>query len=223
MQIYFVRHGRTQYNLEHRFQGGGSDSPLLADGIAGAKAAGRYLADVRFARVYSSPQQRALDTAKYVVAENRWQPDVQLEAGLAEFNFGTWDGQRESEVEPQAYAQVLLHEPGNYDPQRAGGGEDYAGFVKRTTSAVKQLVEQNDPASDQAILVVSHGLVTTMTVKTLLGVPVAELRDPLDYQGQRLKTIGNGIVANDSLTVVETLDNQHFTLKKWNDTSFLTD
>ena len=43
MQIYFIRHGRTQYNLEHRFQGGRADSPLVASGIDGAKAAGDYL------------------------------------------------------------------------------------------------------------------------------------------------------------------------------------
>lgn len=34
MQIYFIRHGRTQYNLEHRFQGGRADSRwLLAESM----------------------------------------------------------------------------------------------------------------------------------------------------------------------------------------------
>jgi len=92
MQIYFIRHGRTQFNLEHRFQGGRADSPLVASGIEGAKAAGEYLKTTQFVQVYSSPQKRAVDTAKYIVATNQWQPTVQLEAGLREFDFGDWDG-----------------------------------------------------------------------------------------------------------------------------------
>ena len=60
-----------------------------------------------------------------------------------------------------------------------------------------------------------------MTVKTLLGVPVAQLRDPFYMNGQLMKTIGNGIVDNGSVTVIETTDNEHFNLKKWNETSFL--
>lgn len=221
MQIYFVRHGKTQFNLEHRFQGGATDSPLLQSGIDGAKAAGRYLADVRFAKVYSSPQLRAADTAKYIVAENQWRPDVTVDEGFREFQFGTWDGQREDEVVPRDYAKVLLKHPGDYDPAKAGRGESYAEFVARTTAAVKRAVDQAGVDNPLPLLIVSHGLVTTMTVKTLLGVPVAKLRDPLYVNGKALKTIGNGIVANDSLTVIATTDNQNFTLKKWNDTSFL--
>ena len=29
MKFYFVRHGKTQWNLEGRFQGANGDSPLL--------------------------------------------------------------------------------------------------------------------------------------------------------------------------------------------------
>ncbi|WP_338207945.1 histidine phosphatase family protein [Lactiplantibacillus paraxiangfangensis] len=221
MQIYFVRHGRTQFNLEHRFQGGRSDSPLLPDGIVDAQAAGKYLADTQFAKVYSSPQKRAMDTAKYVVAANQWQPEITVEPGFKEFDFGTWDGQAENEVQPRAYAQVLLKQPGEYDPSQAGGGESYAAFVDRTTAAVRKIVAAAGTDNPLPLLVVAHGLVTTMTVKTLLGVPVAQLRDPFYMNGQLMKTIGNGIVDNGSVTVIETTDNEHFNLKKWNETSFL--
>lgn len=115
MQIYFIRHGRTQYNLEHRFQGGRADSPLVASGIDGAKAAGDYLSTTQFSAVYSSPQQRALDTAKYIVAANQWQPPIQIDDGLREFDFGDWDGKQEAEVQPQSYAQVILLNPPNTD------------------------------------------------------------------------------------------------------------
>lgn len=221
MQLYFIRHGRTQFNLEHRLQGGSADSPLLEDGIAGAKAAGRYLKMTHFANVYSSPQGRALDTAKYVAAENYWQPTVQTEAGLAEFDFGAWDGRPEAGLEPRAVVDNLFWHPAEYDPQLAGGGENYPDFVKRVTTTVKRLVARNGVANPQPLLLVSHGLVTTMAVKTLLGVPLEKLRAPMIVDGQELPTVGHGIVGNNSLTVIETTDNQHFELKVWNQTDYL--
>ncbi|MFC6165808.1 histidine phosphatase family protein [Lactiplantibacillus dongliensis] len=221
MQIYFVRHGRTQYNLEHRFQGGNSDSPLLASGIAGGKAAGRRLQAIDFAQVYSSPQKRALDTAKYIVAENQWQPTIQIEPRLREFNFGTWDGLREGDVQPKSQMELLLHHPAQYQPELAGEGESYAAFVERTTAAVHDAVTLAGVDNPKPILMVSHGLVTTMTIKALLGIPVAEFRDPLVINGHELPTIGHGIVDNDSLTIVKTTDNQQFEIETWNETDFL--
>lgn len=221
MQIYFVRHGRTQFNLEHRFQGGRVDSPLLQSGIDGARAAGRYLKDVQFAKVYSSPQRRALDTAQYVTAENQFQPAVTVEPRFQEFDFGDWDGQHEADVVPKSELTVLMNQPDQYRPERAGGGETYAQFVARTTAAVHDAVTAAGVANPLPILVVAHGLVTTMTIKTLMGVPVAKLRAPFIVNGQVMKTIGHGIVDNDSLSIIETTDNVRFTLKEWNLTSYL--
>lgn len=33
MKFYFVRHGKTQWNLEGRFQGANGDSPLLEESV----------------------------------------------------------------------------------------------------------------------------------------------------------------------------------------------
>ncbi|CCQ22710.1 Probable phosphoglycerate mutase GpmB [Listeria monocytogenes N53-1] len=40
--IYFVRHGKTEWNMTGQMQGWG-DSPLVAEGIDGAKAVGEVL------------------------------------------------------------------------------------------------------------------------------------------------------------------------------------
>ena len=34
MELYFTRHGKTQWNLERRFQGREGDSPLLPESLA---------------------------------------------------------------------------------------------------------------------------------------------------------------------------------------------
>ncbi|BDZ30320.1 histidine phosphatase family protein [Lactiplantibacillus sp. WILCCON 0030] len=223
MQLYFVRHGRTQYNVEHRFQGGSADSPLVESGIAGAKAAGNYLRHVQFAKVYSSPQGRALDTAKLITAENQWQPTITIEPRLREFDFGSWDGQLEQDVTPKDQLEKVIHEPAKYQPELANGGENFAEFMARTTAAIHEAVAKAGIDNPLPVLIVSHGLVTTMTLKTLMGVPIAGLRDPFVVDGKVLNTVGHGIVDNDSLTIVETNDNQNFKLKTWNETSYLTD
>lgn len=221
MQIYFVRHGQTQYNLEQRFQGGRVDSPLLTSGIRGAQQAGAYLADVHFARVYSSPQKRALDTAAYITAANRWHPQIKLAPNLREMDFGDWDGQLEKDVQPQAQLDIVVHHPDQYRPELAGGGESYPQFVARITQAVHAAVAEVGVDSTRPLLIVSHGLVTTMSIKALLGVSIADIRKPLVINGRELPTVGYGIVDNDSLTVVETLDNRHFEIKTWNETGYL--
>ncbi len=52
MKLYFVRHGRTVWNLEGRFQGAGGDSPLLPESIETLKDLGLYLKDIPFDKIY---------------------------------------------------------------------------------------------------------------------------------------------------------------------------
>ena len=65
MEIYFVRHGQTIWNVEKRFQGL-SDSPLTELGITQAKWLGEKLKDIKFDKFYSTSLKRAYDTPKFV-------------------------------------------------------------------------------------------------------------------------------------------------------------
>ena len=47
MKLYFVRHGKTEWNLEGRFQGAHGDSPLLSTSIIELRALGHYLKEDR--------------------------------------------------------------------------------------------------------------------------------------------------------------------------------
>ena len=51
MKLYFVRHGRTVWNQEGRFQGASGDSPLLPESIETLKQLGQYLKDVPFDQI----------------------------------------------------------------------------------------------------------------------------------------------------------------------------
>ena len=62
MKLYFVRHGKTQWNLEGRFQGANGDSPLLETSIEELHLLGKHIAHIKFDKIFSSDLPRAMAT-----------------------------------------------------------------------------------------------------------------------------------------------------------------
>jgi len=75
MEIYFVRHGQTVWNVEKRFQGL-SDSPLTELGITQAKLLGEKLKDIKFDKFYSTSLKRANDTANYIKGNREQEVEI---------------------------------------------------------------------------------------------------------------------------------------------------
>ena len=53
-RLFFVRHGKTEWNLEGRYQGAHGDSPLLPQSLEEIKQLSEYLKTYRFARIFSN-------------------------------------------------------------------------------------------------------------------------------------------------------------------------
>ncbi|WP_054723717.1 histidine phosphatase family protein [Lacticaseibacillus nasuensis] len=62
-RLFIIRHGKTQWNLAHRLQGAGADSPLLTNDPQPFQQLAGYLDQYAFAAAYTSPLTRAYDTA----------------------------------------------------------------------------------------------------------------------------------------------------------------
>lgn len=60
MKLYFVRHGKTLWNLEGRFQGANGDSPLLESSKDDLRQLARELWDISFDAIYSSDLKELL-------------------------------------------------------------------------------------------------------------------------------------------------------------------
>lgn len=117
----FLRHGETDANVADRISGF-TDDPLNATGRAQAQAAARLLAGRGIAAIWHSPLARAADTAR-AVAATTGAPLIAL-PGLAERNWGIWEG---------APRSVLVREA---TPQ---GGEGPADFTARIRAALAQI------------------------------------------------------------------------------------
>lgn len=65
--FYVVRHGQTLFNVMGKVQGW-CDTPLTEEGVRGANALGRGLADVDFLAAFSSDSGRAMQTLDVLLA-----------------------------------------------------------------------------------------------------------------------------------------------------------
>lgn len=97
--IYIIRHGQTELNSRHALQGR-SDHPLDEIGIEQAKEAAVLLSSVQFDKVYSSPLQRAVQTAEIVA------PGVAalLDDRLIEMDYGPYEGMDLASPAPEVLA-----------------------------------------------------------------------------------------------------------------------
>lgn len=87
--IYFVRHGQTNWNIEHKIQGQ-SDIPLNETGKEQARLIAPKLTDLKIDRIISSDLSRALETAQIINTHLKLQ--ITLDTRLREFKYGQIEG-----------------------------------------------------------------------------------------------------------------------------------
>ena len=204
MKLYFVRHGRTVWNLEGRFQGAGGDSPLLPESIDTLKKLGQYLKDISFDKIYSSDLLRAVKSAEIIQSQLTNPCPLESVPDLREWHLGKLEGLKIATLNaiyPQQI-QAFRTNLAKFDTTMFEAESLYS-TTQRTTQFIKSL---KDSKTEQ-LLLVGHGANLTASIRTLLGYNEALLRK-------------NGGLDNASLTILETDDFKKFTLKKWNDTSY---
>ena len=152
--IYLIRHGRTEFNAEGRYQGH-CDSPLTPLGREQAAANGALLktliGDPAGWVFESSPLGRAMDTAG-IIAEAAGLPAPISEPRLREISMGSWDGLTEEEIShlnPEAVRGAT-----RYDIFfRAPDGEGLETLTARLKSWLGKAVSDGRPR-----IAVSHGV-----------------------------------------------------------------
>ncbi|HGA1494121.1 TPA: histidine phosphatase family protein [Streptococcus suis] len=204
MKIYFVRHGKTEWNLEGRFQGYSGDSALLPESYQDLEKLGKYLAEIPFDAIFSSDLQRAQVTAQEIAKVNHHCQTVLTTPQLREWNFGRLEGSKMAifrAIYPKQ-AWTLKHNLALFDNDLFEA-ESVRQVTQRMVDFVQSLKEQNL----ETILIVSHGAFLTASIHCLLGFPPAQLRH-------------RGGLDNASISILETTDFEHFTELAWNDTSY---
>ena len=202
LRIYFVRHGETVWNTLKIFQGR-SNSPLTELGIEQAKKLSKHLESIDFKKVYSSPQERALQTTKLLLG-NRNIDIIPIDE-FQEINMGKVEGIPREEFEknyPIEYHN-FWNNAVEYNPA-AYNGESYDEILDRVRIGLNKLIQENN---DGNILVISHGV----TLKALFNVINEKGIDEFSKQP---------VPENTSTTIVE-YDSNKFKIIKFSDTEHL--
>ena len=203
MKIYFVRHGKTEWNLEGRFQGHSGDSALLPEAFEDIQLLGQHLADVPFDRIFSSDLKRAHVTAELIHQANHHSKIVETTPQLREWDFGRLEGTKIrllQDIYPQQYT-ALKNNLAQFKSNMFDAESVYQA-TQRIIQFVKGLKD-----SQATVLIVSHGAILTASIQTLLGFGPAQLRH-------------RGGLDNGSVTILETQNFEDFTEISWNDMSY---
>ncbi|NCF66636.1 MAG: histidine phosphatase family protein [Chloroflexi bacterium] len=183
--ILLIRHGLTDWNAEHRWQGH-EDIPLNATGTDQARALARRLAGWPIQALYSSDLLRAAQTADILAAAVGL--PVTRDSAWRERDVGAFQGLTHAEIQAQYPNEFAEMTRGTINPPH---GEDTQKLHARAVSAFDKLVTRH---AGQMVAVVSHGGLLHTALLYVLGLPIGEY-DRLSLRGNTgisIVEIGNG-------------------------------
>ncbi|MCD2491754.1 histidine phosphatase family protein [Lacrimispora sp. NSJ-141] len=163
MRFILIRHGETEWNTAGRYQGQ-TDVPLSERGRAQAAALGKRFESIQVDAVYSSPLQRAYDTAR-AVAEPKGLPIHKVD-GIKELDFGEWDGLTKEMIEEKFGEAFSLYriEPFHYPM----AGEGTLNRAKLRVGEALEDIKEKYRHTDKTVVVVAHGGILKLAVFYLL-------------------------------------------------------
>jgi probable phosphoglycerate mutase len=193
--LYFCRHGETGANVQKRFQGDHTNTPLTAKGreqaLTTAGIARREIPNPSACTFVSSPLERACLTMEIIREALGLPPKgYATDPRIEEIDLGSWDGLTD--------AQARALDPATYDARMAnkgairvpGGGENYADVSLRATSWVYDL------AADT--FAVSHGAFTRILRGLFQGLSWEQMSALDEPQGVLFRVRGSEVVRFDT-------------------------
>lgn len=163
MHMLLIRHGMTDW-VGNRLAGWTPGVHLNEEGRSQAAALAQRLAEVPLAALYSSPLERALETAQPVAQAHNL--TVQVRDGLGELRCGNWTGRTLKELQDEDLWSVVQIYPGG---ARFPGGESLREAQARM---VAELDAIRDAHAGQIVVVVSHSDPIALAVAHYAGLPL---------------------------------------------------
>jgi broad specificity phosphatase PhoE len=159
-RLFLLRHGETAWSKSGQHTGS-TDIELTENGRAQAKLAGQVLGDLNLDHpvVYSSPRQRALDTAELAgLSVNEISPLI------AEWDYGEYEGVTTEQIR-ETNPDWLVWTDG------CPGGESVAQVSERADRAIVMALEQME---SRDVVFVSHGHFSRSVITRWVELPLVE-------------------------------------------------
>ena len=174
MDIYFVRHGETDWNAARRVQGR-SDIPLNEYGIelAYRTKEGLQKEGIVFDSAFSSPLVRAYKTAQIILEDTDVVPVK--DDRLLEMDFGIYDGMSIIDARNGKTNKMFsncMKDPGKYFP-KPGEAESFEQLYARAKSFLEDVLMPLE-GNAQCVLVSIHGALIRAFIGVIEGIPISE-------------------------------------------------
>ncbi len=175
-----LRHGKSSFNQERRIQGRLDASILTEAGRATARQVAEALRGITFDAIYSSPLQRAQETAAVILSS--WeaeghQPPSHTSENLREIDLPLWEGMLRSDVKakfPDDYQcwQERPHQLHMPVPTEAGVREHFPvlAIYKQAEQFWQEILPRH---AGGTILVVAHNGINRALISTAVGIAPA--------------------------------------------------
>ena len=175
-RVIFVRHGMTDFPKDRIYCDDREDPALNEQGLRQAARAAQTLASAPVDRIFCSPMQRTLATARAI--QEATGAELATDHGLRERRFGIWEGLYFEEIErrfPKEYAEWKRN-PAVYNP---GDGESIHALQRRVQAALDEFMAAH---GGRTLVVVSHVGPIRAAVCAAIGLAVEGYRQlTIDY------------------------------------------
>jgi len=148
--IIFLRHGQAENNTKRILAGRTEGVPLTKIGIEQAEQIGKYLKPIDISAIYSSPIERANNTAKIVAESNSI--DYKLDERLTELDMGKFTRMPYDEIFAK-HGNVFLKFYSNDPIISEHNVETFPHEQKRVMDMLDYIIKKHD---QQNVILVTH-------------------------------------------------------------------
>jgi probable phosphomutase (TIGR03848 family) len=163
--LLLIRHGENDFTKKHKLAGYTPNVHLNERGQSQAQALADALKEVPIKAIYSSPLERAVETATPIAAAREL--EIQNEAGLLETNVGKWQGRSLAALRLQKHWKVVQNAPSRAQfPE----GETFYECQTRIVAALDSISRKYKP--QDIVACVFHADPIKLAIAHYIGLPL---------------------------------------------------
>jgi probable phosphomutase (TIGR03848 family) len=164
--ILLIRHGENEFVKTGKLAGRLPGIHLNEKGKKQAQALGEALKDVSIKAIYSSPLERAMETAQ-PIAESH-QLTIMQEPDLMDTDIGKWQGRSLASLRLMKAWKIVQSAPSRF---RFPEGESFVDAQTRYVDALERIIQKHNKPKD-VVAVVFHADPIKLAVSHFLGMPL---------------------------------------------------
>jgi broad specificity phosphatase PhoE len=164
--LLLIRHGENDFVKTGKLPGQSAGIHLNEKGQKQAQALGEALSQVPIKAVYSSPLERAMQTAEPIAVSHNLA--IQQERGLMDAHVGKWQGKSIRALRLTNAWKIVQHSPSRFQfPE----GESFMDLQTRIVNSLESIVRKHKNPKD-IVAVIFHADPIKLAVSHFLGLPL---------------------------------------------------